>query len=124
MQTDNCDENTQMADAKNLSGGERSYVTFALLLAFGHVIECPFRLMDEYDVFLDENMRKKTLDQLVAYTKKADQKRRQFIILTPHKLSHVKTGPAVRIFKMAAPDRRASHGLQQQALDFVAQAEA
>lgn len=37
-QTDSHDTNTQISDAKNLSGGERSYVTFALLLALGHVV--------------------------------------------------------------------------------------
>ncbi len=38
FQKDNADESTQTAVVKNLSGGERSFVTFALLLAFGHVV--------------------------------------------------------------------------------------
>ena len=55
-------------DVKNLSGGERSAVTFNLLLALGHVIESPFRIMDEYDVFMDEILRKKTVDELQKHT--------------------------------------------------------
>jgi chromosome segregation ATPase len=38
VQTQNDDENTIANDVRNLSGGERSYSTFCLLLALGHVV--------------------------------------------------------------------------------------
>ncbi len=37
-QVDNTDSNTAANDVRNLSGGERSYVTFSLQLALGHVV--------------------------------------------------------------------------------------
>ncbi len=73
--------------------------------------------MDEYDVFLDNVARKLTLDQLQRYAFRPDQQFRQFIIITPHDLSDVKTNPNVRIHRMTDPDRRQSAtGLQQQTL--------
>jgi structural maintenance of chromosomes protein 6 len=43
---------------KLLSGGERSYATLSLLIALGEAVECPFRVMDEFDVFMDAISRK------------------------------------------------------------------
>lgn len=43
VQKDNQDEATQSENVKELSGGERSYATLALLMALGESIECPFR---------------------------------------------------------------------------------
>ena len=63
-QTDNFDEHTKCEDVKQLSGGERSFATLCLLLALGHVIDTPFRILDEYDVFMDENVRSITLMQI------------------------------------------------------------
>jgi hypothetical protein len=86
-------------------------------------IESPFRVMDEYDVFLDEAMRRKTLDLLVSYSKSLIMANRQFIILTPNSLSSINTDPKyVRIHRMPEPERRRSHGLQQQTLEFSAAA--
>jgi hypothetical protein len=72
--------------------------------------------MDEYDVFLDNISRRLTLDQLQTYAKKADQNNRQFIIITPHDVSSVHTGPHVKIISMPEPVRLSAHGLQQQTL--------
>jgi chromosome segregation ATPase len=74
--------------------------------------------MDEYDVFLDEMARKMTLDQLQTYAFLPQQRNRQFIIISPHKLNDVKTNSHVKIIRMADPKRRAAHGLQQQTIDF------
>lgn len=43
VQTDNQDIVNQTKNTKELSGGERSYATLALLLALGGAIESPFR---------------------------------------------------------------------------------
>jgi hypothetical protein len=72
--------------------------------------------MDEYDVFMDEPTRKLTLDLLQRYRRQADQSGRQFIILTPHTLSDMRTGPTLRVHQMADPTRISAHGLQQQTL--------
>ena len=34
-----------------LSGGERSVTTIAFVMAIGEQVECPFRAIDEFDVF-------------------------------------------------------------------------
>lgn len=43
VQKDAQDESTQSNNVKELSGGERSFTTLALLLALGESIESPFR---------------------------------------------------------------------------------
>ena len=106
-------------DVRQLSGGERSFTTFCLLLALGTIIEGPFRIMDEYDVFLDEVTRRVTLDQLCLYSKLPRQRGKQFIIVTPHKLDSVQTDNLVRINKMPDPVRTSAVGLQQQVLPFT-----
>ena len=58
VQKDSEQESTQTDDVKALSGGERSFTTLALLLALGERLETPFRVMDEFDVFLDPVARK------------------------------------------------------------------
>jgi chromosome segregation ATPase len=58
---------SQTKDVKALSGGERSFTTLALLLALGEQLETPFRVMDEFDVFLDPVARKIALDTLVSF---------------------------------------------------------
>ena len=47
------------------SGGERSFTTLSLLLALGESLETPFRVMDEFDVFLDPMSRKIALETMV-----------------------------------------------------------
>lgn len=47
VQMDSHDIKTQATDVKNLSGGERSYVTLCLLLALGHVV-CKARTVMAY----------------------------------------------------------------------------
>jgi structural maintenance of chromosomes protein 6 len=81
-------------------------------------MESPFRLMDEYDVFLDELTRKITLTSLQHYALSPEQNNRQFIIITPQNLSDIKTSNEVRIRSLGAPVRTSAHGLQQQTLEF------
>jgi chromosome segregation ATPase len=114
---DNTDESTQTNDVKALSGGERSFTTLSLLLAIGESLETPFRVMDEFDVFLDPVARKLALETLIKISKEMEH--RQFIFITPQDLSNIKTDPKLRIFKLKPPVRSDKvGGPQQQTLDF------
>jgi len=104
-------------DVRQLSGGERSYVTLALLLALGHVIDAPFRVMDEYDVFLDQISRAVTLNQIQDYANARKNRKRQFIIITPHSLENIVTTSTCQIIRMKDPERRKANGLQQSVLN-------
>lgn len=108
-----------MTEVSQLSGGERSFTALALLLSLGHVIDCPFRILDEYDVFLDDVTRTKTLQLLVDHACRPEQNGRQFIIITPHNLKGVVTNAKVKINRLAPPERQSAHGLQQTTLGFT-----
>mmetsp|Transcript_23439 Transcript_23439/g.52607 ORF Transcript_23439/g.52607 Transcript_23439/m.52607 type:complete len:1129 (-) Transcript_23439:385-3771(-) len=116
VMVDNQDKNTISDDVRNLSGGERSFVTLCLLLALGHVVENPFRVMDEYDVFMDEGRRNTTLEMIKNHSQIQGQSRRQIIVITPNNLNSVKADPKVKIIRLADPLKNASHGLQQQTI--------
>jgi len=103
VQKDNKDEMSQTKDVKALSGGERSYTTIALLLALGENLETPFRIFDEFDVFLDSVARKIALDNLVSTSLSLEH--RQFIYITPQDLSGLKLHSKVKLIKMNAPQR-------------------
>lgn len=103
------------------SGGERSFTTLSLLLALGESLETPFRVMDEFDVFLDPVARKIALDTLVEIGKKMDH--RQFIFITPQDLSSLTPDDKLRIKKLKAPERsNVAGGPEQQTLNFSSQA--
>jgi structural maintenance of chromosomes protein 6 len=104
-QVDQANKDTRVRDVRNLSGGERSFTTLCLLLALGHVIEAPFRLLDEYDVFLDEISRSATIRELQKHALLPEQRGRQFIIITPQNLDYVVTSDRVRIKRLAPPTR-------------------
>ena len=72
--------------------------------------------MDEYDVFMDQKARSKTLELLKLHALSAEQQSKQFIILTPLQLNDVITSNKVRIHGLRPPDRVQAHGLQQQTL--------
>lgn len=110
-------EDEVLTNVKQMSGGERSFVTLALLLALGKVQDSPFRIMDEYDVFLDELSRVQTLGAIQKTAVQASNAHRQFIIITPHNLKDIKTGPKTKIHKMADPERRKRTDLTQTTLD-------
>ena len=56
-------------DMKTLSGGEKSYSTISLVLALWSQIQPPFRILDEFDVFMDSINRRIALDQIINYAK-------------------------------------------------------
>jgi chromosome segregation ATPase len=69
-------------------------------------------MMDEYDVFLDESTRKTTLETIRDYSLMPANRGRQFFIITPHKLSNIKTSNLVRIKEMVKP-KSSSDGSEQ-----------
>lgn len=81
VQIDSMDANSQQNDLKALSGGEKSFTNIALLLGLGESLETPFRVLDEFDVFLDPVSRKLAIEHLIKIAKK--MKHRQFIFITP-----------------------------------------
>eukprot|EP00571_Detonula_confervacea_P004793 CAMPEP_0172314882 /NCGR_PEP_ID=MMETSP1058-20130122/23427_1 /TAXON_ID=83371 /ORGANISM="Detonula confervacea, Strain CCMP 353" /LENGTH=501 /DNA_ID=CAMNT_0013028833 /DNA_START=11 /DNA_END=1513 /DNA_ORIENTATION=- len=103
VQKNNKDEHSLSTDLNAQSGGERSFATLALLLAIGETLEMPFRVMDEFDIFLDPLARKIMMVNIVKIAKAMDH--RQFIFITPHDVSNLQTGPKLRIFKMKPPVR-------------------
>lgn len=92
-------------DTRQLSGGEKSFTTLAFLLAMGKVVECPFRVMDEFDVFMDAGNRKTAMNLLVQMAKEKNTTTKQFIFITPNDISMVQDGPDVRKLKMNPPEK-------------------
>ena len=75
---------SQVQDTSVLSGGERSSVTLALLMALGEITDCPFRLMDELDVYMDPANRQMLMDIIVRTAERNFN--RQVILLTPNNI--------------------------------------
>jgi chromosome segregation ATPase len=88
----------------------------SLLLALGEQLETPFRVMDEFDVFLDPQVRKLTIKALIHTAKMLDH--RQFIFITPQDLSGIDQDPKLKIFKLNPPERNSQVGQSQQTLEF------
>nr|AAD54769.1 SMC-like protein [Arabidopsis thaliana]AAD54770.1 SMC-like protein [Arabidopsis thaliana] len=87
-------------DTKGLSGGERSFSTLCFALALHEMTEAPFRAMDEFDVFMDAVSRKISLDALVDF---AIGEGSQWMFITPHDISMVKSHERIKKQQMAAP---------------------
>ncbi|KAK7263866.1 hypothetical protein RJT34_31464 [Clitoria ternatea] len=92
--------NRTVQDTRGLSGGERSFSTLCFTLALHEMTEAPFRAMDEFDVFMDAVSRKISLDTLVDF---AEAQGSQWIFITPHDTSSVKSGKRIKKMQMAAP---------------------
>ena len=91
-----------------------------LLLALGENLETPFRILDEFDVFLDAEVRKLTIKSLIHVAKKL--KHRQFIFITPQDLSSIQADREITIHKLKNPFRHDTvGGPSQQTLNFAPQ---
>lgn len=77
---------SQVSNIRVLSGGEKSFVTLSLIMATAHIVESPFFIMDEFDVFMDEANRVVSLHTIIDT---ARQEKKQFIFITPHNLETV-----------------------------------
>lgn len=102
-------ESSQVQNIKVLSGGEKSFVTLSLIMATAHIIESPFFIMDEFDVFMDEANRVISLHSIIET---ARQEKKQFIFITPHNLETViremnksKEVKDIAIYKMNDPQQ-------------------
>ena len=67
-------------DVKQLSGGEKSYSTAALLISLWFGMLTAFRALDEFDVFMDPVNRKMVLRCLLDYARDSQE---QYIFITP-----------------------------------------
>ena len=102
------------SDAGQLSGGEKSFTTLSLLLALGSVVDCPFRVMDEFDVFMDEQNRQTSLNLLVEMATAERSANKQFIFITPHDISCVGESCVVKKFKLRPNLQYYQEGSQEQ----------
>eukprot|EP00252_Welwitschia_mirabilis_P022218 TRINITY_DN5961_c0_g1_i1.p1 TRINITY_DN5961_c0_g1~~TRINITY_DN5961_c0_g1_i1.p1 ORF type:complete len:857 (-),score=220.02 TRINITY_DN5961_c0_g1_i1:32-2512(-) len=94
------ESSSAVRDTRGLSGGERSFSTLCFALALHEMTEAPFRAMDEFDVFMDAVSRKISLDTVVDF---AIAQGSQWIFITPHDISMIKSGPNVKKQQMPAP---------------------
>lgn len=90
-----------------LSGGEKAYTSLSLLCAIGDQMDVPFRIFDEFDVYMDESIRTHALNMLASFCQKHPNK--QFIFITPHavKLTGIEAD-TYKILRLKAPR---SHGV-------------
>lgn len=82
------------------SGGERTFATVALILALWTNMQLPFFSIDEYDVFMDNVNRIATNELLMMII---SNRKNQFIFLTPQDISHIQSGPDVKVVKLREP---------------------
>ncbi|XP_068280542.1 structural maintenance of chromosomes protein 6 isoform X1 [Nyctibius grandis] len=97
------EDKAALNDVRSLSGGERSFSTVCFVLSLWSVTESPFRCLDEFDVYMDMVNRRIAMDMIL---KVADsQRHRQFILLTPQRMSSLPTSSRIRILRMQDPER-------------------
>jgi DNA repair exonuclease SbcCD ATPase subunit len=90
-------------DVLTLSGGESSFTTVALLLALWQIIDPPFRIMDEFDIFMDAVHRKLSIVTLIEFARSMSSK--QFIFLSPLDSKVIPKGADITVTKLEAPRR-------------------
>ncbi|CAF1187029.1 unnamed protein product [Adineta steineri] len=89
---------------KSLSGGERSISTFCFLLALWQSIYQPFRILDEIDIYMDNEKQHSSFD--ILYENTLQYSSSQHIILTPQSIdSQLWNDLNVPVFTMQIPKR-------------------
>ncbi|CAF3357287.1 unnamed protein product [Rotaria socialis] len=87
-----------------LSGGERSISTFCFLLALWQSIYQPFRLLDEIDIYMDNEKRNSSLE--ILYQNSLYYSSSQHIIFTPQAIDFQYWNKLnVPVFNMPTPKR-------------------
>jgi len=86
-------------DIRSLSGGEKSYSSVSLILALWNAMTPPFRVLDEFDVFMDAVNRRISLQNIINYA--SDDRKYQFIFLTPLNTDNIGIGNDIKIIKLA-----------------------
>jgi len=82
------------------SGGERTFATVALILALWNNMQLPFYSIDEYDVYMD-NVNRLATTQLLMMA--IENRKNQFIFLTPQDISHIKSADNIKVVKLKEP---------------------
>lgn len=72
--------NIMAGDKNTLSGGERSFAAMCLILSIWPFIACPVKILDEFDVFMDNLNRDTILKELIEMFKES---KLQIILITP-----------------------------------------
>eukprot|EP00088_Acartia_fossae_P015810 TRINITY_DN1875_c0_g1_i1.p1 TRINITY_DN1875_c0_g1~~TRINITY_DN1875_c0_g1_i1.p1 ORF type:complete len:1073 (-),score=346.26 TRINITY_DN1875_c0_g1_i1:598-3816(-) len=85
-------------DLKSLSGGERSYTLISFILALWNYLAVPFRILDEFDVFMDEVNRKIAISNIITFAKQ--DRKNQFIFLTPLNTDNIVLDDDLKIIKL------------------------
>ncbi|XP_040068392.1 structural maintenance of chromosomes protein 6 [Ixodes scapularis] len=98
-----CGANGARQDLKALSGGERSFSTVCFVLALWDTMECPFRIMDEFDIFMDMGKRRVSLEMILEMTRRKSNG--QFIFLTPIEMPSIDALRSVNMMMMPEPAR-------------------
>ncbi|GAB6030556.1 Structural maintenance of chromosomes protein 6 [Chamberlinius hualienensis] len=87
----------------SLSGGERSFSTVCFILALWEAIDSPFRMLDEFDVYMDLVNRRHSMGILDEFAN--SHQFCQFVFFTPLELHDLQVSNNRRIFKMNDPER-------------------
>merc|ERR1711879_337334 len=82
---------TQVANSKTLSGGERSFTQVAMIMALQKFSGSPFCIYDEFDVFMDSVNRGNSIKILLkaALGNDGSSPERQYVFITPNDVSPV-----------------------------------
>lgn len=65
---------------ETLSGGEKSFAAMSLLFSLWPYVSCPIKILDEFDVFMDDLNRKFIIQNFIKHFKKI---KNQVILITP-----------------------------------------
>ncbi|KAF1970440.1 dna repair protein-like protein rad18 [Bimuria novae-zelandiae CBS 107.79] len=105
IQPDKTVEDGTTRQTKTLSGGEKSFSTTCLLIALWDAMGSPIRCLDEFDVFMDNVNRDKSMDMIIAAARRSTG--RQYILITPQAMNNksVSKMQDVKVIKMSDPDR-------------------
>jgi hypothetical protein len=80
-------------------------------------LETPFRILGDFDVFVNTKARTLTIKALIHVAKRMEH--RQFIYITPQDLSIIQPDPKLKILKLPPPQPQLNAGgPSQQILQF------